>query len=47
MLDDYFSLEISGDGRILTLPLLLDKFVPCLDGLPAFILRFENCEKLP
>ncbi|KAL3831500.1 hypothetical protein ACJMK2_023241 [Sinanodonta woodiana] len=39
MLQDYFSMEIDQDGNLLTLPLMLDDYVPDLDGLPMFILR--------
>ena len=46
MLLDYFSLEIDKEGHILTLPQLLDGYVPNLNGLPMFVLRLAtevNC----
>lgn len=42
MMLDYFSLEIDSDGNLLTLPLLLDSYVPNLNGLPMFILRLAT-----
>ncbi|XP_013404163.1 DNA mismatch repair protein Mlh1 [Lingula anatina] len=42
MLEDYFSMEISEDGHLHTLPLLLDKYVPSMDGLPMYILRLAT-----
>ena len=39
MLLDYFSLEINEEGQLLSLPLLLESYMPCLHGLPMFILR--------
>ena len=42
MMLDYFSLEIDSDGNLLTLPLLLDGYVPNLNGLPMFILRLAT-----
>ncbi|XP_062513678.1 DNA mismatch repair protein Mlh1-like isoform X2 [Corticium candelabrum] len=39
MLADYFSIEISPDGRLVSLPWLLEKFVPDMANLPSFILR--------
>ena len=42
MLLDYFSLEIDNEGCILTLPLLLDGYVPNLNGLPMFVLRLAT-----
>ncbi|XP_077347872.1 DNA mismatch repair protein Mlh1 isoform X2 [Lithobates pipiens] len=41
MLKDYFSLEIE-DGNITGLPLLLDNYIPPLEGLPMFILRLAT-----
>ena len=35
MLDDYFSLEISGDGRLVSLPMVFDDHVPSFDALPV------------
>ena len=42
MLLDYFSLEVDNKGCILTLPLLLDGFIPNLNGLPMFVLRLAS-----
>lgn len=42
MLLDYFSLEIDKEGCLLTLPLLLDGYIPNLNGLPMFVLRLAT-----
>ncbi|CAH3116955.1 unnamed protein product [Porites lobata] len=42
MLLDYFSLEIDKEGHLLTLPLLLDGYIPNLNGLPLFVLRLAT-----
>uniref|UniRef100_A0A8C8VNC4 MutL homolog 1 n=1 Tax=Pelusios castaneus TaxID=367368 RepID=A0A8C8VNC4_9SAUR len=42
MLKDYFSLEIDEDGNLTGLPLLLDNYIPPLEGLPMFILRLAT-----
>ena len=42
MLKDYFSIEVDQDGNILTLPLLLDKYIPPLEGLPIYVLRLAT-----
>ncbi|EPS32562.1 hypothetical protein PDE_07522 [Penicillium oxalicum 114-2] len=39
MLDEYFSMKINENGELLTLPLLLKGYVPCLAKLPRFLLR--------
>jgi DNA mismatch repair protein MLH1 len=39
MLSEYFSLNISDDGLVETLPLLLRNYTPNLDKLPLFIMR--------
>ncbi|PGH26977.1 hypothetical protein AJ80_01361 [Polytolypa hystricis UAMH7299] len=39
MLDEYFSLRISEDGSILSIPLLLKGYMPSLAKLPRFLLR--------
>ena len=39
MLDEYFSMKISEDGHLLTIPLLLKGYVPSLAKLPLFLLR--------
>ncbi|NXY80953.1 MLH1 protein, partial [Alcedo cyanopectus] len=42
MLQDYFSLEIDEEGNLTGLPLLLDNYVPPLEGLPMFVLRLAT-----
>lgn len=42
MLADYFSLEIDEEGNLVGLPLLIDNYVPPLEGLPIFILRLAT-----
>ncbi|KAK2158972.1 hypothetical protein LSH36_161g14039 [Paralvinella palmiformis] len=42
LLEDYFSMEIDKDGNLCTLPMLLDKYVPSLEGLPLFVLRLAT-----
>lgn len=39
MLDEYFSLQISAEGELCTIPLLLKGYVPSLAKLPRFLLR--------
>ncbi|KZT70490.1 DNA mismatch repair protein MutL [Daedalea quercina L-15889] len=39
MLEEYFSLGISADGKIETLPMLLRDYTPNLDKLPLFLMR--------
>ena len=39
MLEEYFSLGISADGRLETLPMLLRDYTPNLDKLPLFLMR--------
>ncbi|KAI0646384.1 DNA mismatch repair protein MutL [Trametes meyenii] len=39
MLNEYFSLNISEDGLVETLPLLLRDYTPNLDKLPLFLMR--------
>ncbi|EXJ94336.1 DNA mismatch repair protein MLH1 [Capronia coronata CBS 617.96] len=39
MLSEYFSLEISKDGLVEAIPLLLKGYVPCMAKLPTFLLR--------
>lgn len=39
MLKDYFLLEITEDGFVESLPLLLKGYVPNLDKLPLFLMR--------
>ncbi|KAM3862566.1 DNA mismatch repair protein Mlh1 [Diretmus argenteus] len=42
MLEDYFSVEIDQEGNLTGLPLLLDKYIPAMEGLPMFILRLAT-----
>ncbi|XP_066483852.1 DNA mismatch repair protein Mlh1 isoform X1 [Tiliqua scincoides] len=42
MLKDYFSLEIDEEGNLTGLPLLIDNYVPPLEGLPMFVLRLAT-----
>ncbi|XP_050421498.1 DNA mismatch repair protein Mlh1 [Adelges cooleyi] len=42
MLNDYFSIEIDDDENILSLPLLLEGYLPDLDGLPLYLLRLAS-----
>lgn len=39
MLRDYFSLEINDNGELVSIPLLLKGYMPCLGKLPGFLLR--------
>jgi DNA mismatch repair protein MLH1 len=39
MLNEYFCLEISEDGKLISIPLLLKGYVPSLAKLPRFLLR--------
>ncbi|KAL2821637.1 DNA mismatch repair protein Mlh1 [Aspergillus granulosus] len=39
MLNEYFSIEISEHGHLLTIPLLLKGYLPSLGKLPRFLLR--------
>lgn len=39
MLDEYFSMKISEEGELFTIPLLLKGYVPSLAKLPRFLLR--------
>ncbi|XP_025830959.1 DNA mismatch repair protein Mlh1-like [Agrilus planipennis] len=42
MLKEYFTLEIDENGDLKTLPLLLDKHVPEMTGLPMYLLRLAT-----
>ena len=42
MLKDYFSFEINKDGQIISLPLLLEGYIPNMDKLPVFLLRLAT-----
>lgn len=39
MLEEYFSMEITEDGLLKSIPLLLKDYTPCIAKLPAFLLR--------
>lgn len=39
MLKEYFSLEIDDDGNLITIPLLVKNYMPCMGKLPTFLLR--------
>lgn len=39
MLKEYFNLVIDDDGHLLTIPLLIKGYIPCLAKLPTFLLR--------
>lgn len=39
MLKDYYSLTVTEDGQMTTLPILLRGYIPTLDKLPMFLLR--------
>ncbi|XP_016326374.1 DNA mismatch repair protein Mlh1-like [Sinocyclocheilus anshuiensis] len=42
MLEEYFSLEIDGEGNLTGLPMLLDNYSPAMEGLPMFSLRLAT-----
>lgn len=42
MLDDYFSLKIDENGDVITIPALLEGYVPFLGNLPIFLLRLAT-----
>jgi len=39
MLKEYFSMELSKDGELVAIPLLMKGYMPCLAKLPQFLLR--------
>lgn len=39
MLSEYFALEVSSQGDLLTIPLLMKSYMPCMAKLPNFLLR--------
>ena len=39
MLAEYFSIHVSDDGHLETIPLLLKGYLPCMAKLPTFLLR--------
>ncbi|KAJ8402823.1 hypothetical protein AAFF_G00364950 [Aldrovandia affinis] len=42
LMEDYFSVEIDQEGNLTGLPLLLDNYIPPMEGLPMFILRLAT-----
>ncbi|CAG0886731.1 unnamed protein product [Darwinula stevensoni] len=47
MLDDYFALEVSPNKELVSIPLLLasiflENYVPCLEGLPRYLVRLAT-----
>ena len=47
MLRDHYSLEINDEGELVSIPLLLKGYMPCLGKLPAFLLRLGPNVRLP
>lgn len=47
MLDEYFSLHITENGKVETLPMLLKGYTPNLDRLPHFLLCLGTQVSLP
>ena len=43
MLTQYFTLEVSAQGELLTLPLLIKGYTPSLAKLPRFLMRLGPC----
>lgn len=39
MMKEYFSLEITDEGHLLTIPMLIKNYMPCMAKLPTFLLR--------
>jgi hypothetical protein len=39
MLHEYFSIRVSENGELLSIPMLIKNYVPTLDKLPLFLLR--------
>ncbi|KAH0037265.1 chloride channel protein, partial [Aureobasidium melanogenum] len=39
MLNEYFAIDISKNGELLSIPLMLKGYMPCLAKLPTFLLR--------
>lgn len=39
MLTEYFSLDISADGSLISLPMIIKDYVPSMNKLPLFLLR--------
>jgi len=42
MLDDYLSIKIDKNGNVLTIPILLEGYVPYFGNLPIFLLRLAT-----
>ncbi|GAB1597995.1 DNA mismatch repair protein Mlh1-like [Argonauta hians] len=42
MLQDYFSLDIDENNNLCTLPMVLDNYIPPMEGLPLFVLRIAT-----
>lgn len=42
MLEEYFALEIDADGNLCTIPMILENYIPPLEGLPMYILRLST-----
>lgn len=42
MLDDYFSMEINDKGELVSLPQLMDDFVPYFGSMPSFVMRLAT-----
>ncbi|XP_068915087.1 DNA mismatch repair protein Mlh1 [Tenebrio molitor] len=42
MLNEYFSMNISEEGQLSSLPLLLDSYTPDISGLPVYVLRLAT-----
>ena len=42
MLDDYFCLEIDEEGNLVSMPQLLDGYIPYFGRLPIFLLRLAT-----
>ena len=47
MLAEYFSVHVSPDGMVESLPLLLRDYTPNLDKLPNFLMRLGPQVRLP
>ena len=43
MLREYFNFDVSSDGELITLPLLLKGYTPSLAKLPRFLMRLGPC----
>lgn len=43
MMKEYFNLEIDDEGHLLTVPLLIKNYIPCMAKLPTFMIRLGPC----